>query len=79
MHGTVLKQSTIFHQENIVQFFTKDLTPPPQLPPFLGHVNDLHTWQFPTDRPADRPTDRPREIKSSDWSKVGMLYRRGGH
>ena len=22
----------------------------------LDHVNDLHTWQFPTDRPACRPT-----------------------
>ena len=40
----------------------------------LGHVNDLHTWQFPAGRPADLD-----KIKSSDWSKVGMLYRRGGH
>ena len=49
---------------------------------FLGRVNDLHTWQFPTDRLADRPADRPTDLdklNSSDWLKVGMLYRRGGH
>ena len=37
---------------------------------FLGRLNDLHTWQFP----ADRPTGLDK-IRSSDWSKVGMLYR----
>ena len=49
---------------------------------FLGRVNDLHTWQFPAGRPADRLTGWPTgldKIKSSDWLKVGMLYRRGGH
>ena len=45
---------------------------------FLGRVNDLHTWKFLAVRPADRLTDLDK-IKSSDWSKVGMLYCWGGH
>ena len=45
---------------------------------FLGHVNDLHTWQFLTGRPTGRPTSLDK-IKSPDCSKVGMLYRQGGH
>ena len=41
---------------------------------FLGRVNDLHTWQFPTGRLTDLD-----KIKSPDLSSVAMLYRRGGH
>ena len=74
---TILKFSIFGSQES------PPSAPAPSAPPpfghrpnylFLGCVNDLHTWQFP----ADRLTDLDK-IKSSDWSKVGMLYRRGGH
>ena len=31
---------------------------------FLGCVNNLHTWQFPTGRPVEQPTGRPTQSKS---------------